>query len=130
MTAQQVGGWACFRQLNGDAAKADLVTTDFIDILDTIDVPIVVIGRNFIIASFNRAAAEALRLEPSDIGRSPRDNLMLVGLAQLEEWCAQVMATGGAPRKGFGSRLIEASLKNAQVLFAPEGITCTLEVSL
>ncbi len=33
-------------------------------------------------------------------------------------------------RKGFGSRLIEASLKNAQVLFAPEGITCTLEVSL
>ena len=37
---QQVGGWAGFRQLNGDAAKADLVTTDFIDILDTIDVPI------------------------------------------------------------------------------------------
>jgi PAS domain S-box-containing protein len=33
-------------------------------------------------------------------------------------------------RKGFGSRLIEASLKNAQTLFAPEGITCTLEVSL
>ena len=33
-------------------------------------------------------------------------------------------------RKGFGSRLIEASLKNAQVLFAPEGITCTMEVSL
>jgi two-component sensor histidine kinase len=29
-------------------------------------------------------------------------------------------------RKGFGSRLIEASLKNAQTLFAPEGITCTL----
>ena len=101
MTTQQVGGWAGFRQLNGDAAKADLVTTDFIDILDTIDVPIVVIGRSFMIASFNRAAAEALRLEPSDIGRSPRDNLMLVGLTQLDEWCAQVMATGAARRHDF-----------------------------
>lgn len=98
---QQVGGRAGFRQLNGDAAKADLVTTDFIDVLDTIDVPIVVIGRSFMIASFNRAAAEALRLEPSDIGRSPRDTLMLVGLAQLEEWCAQVMATGAARRHDF-----------------------------
>ncbi len=101
MTTQQVGGWAGFRQLNGDAGKADLGTTDFIDILDTIDLPIVVIGRSFMIASFNRAAAEALRLEPSDIGRSPRDNLMLVGLAQLEEWCAQVMATGAARRHDF-----------------------------
>jgi two-component sensor histidine kinase len=33
-------------------------------------------------------------------------------------------------RKGFGSRLIETSLENAQVVFAPAGITCTLEGSL
>jgi PAS domain S-box-containing protein len=101
MTTQQVGGRAGFRQLNGDAARADLVTTDPIDILDTIDVPIVVIGRSFVIASFNKAAAEVLRLEPSDIGQSPRDTLMLVGLAQLEEWCAQAMATGAARRHDF-----------------------------
>jgi PAS domain S-box-containing protein len=101
MTTQQVGGWAGFRQLNGEAARADLVTIDLIDILDTIDVPIVVIGQSFVIASFNRAAAEMLRLEPSDIGRSPRDTLMLVGLAQLEEWCAQAMATGAACRHDF-----------------------------
>src|ERR1700730_3683940 len=94
MTTQQVA-------LNGDAARADLVTADFIDILDTIDVPIVVIGRSFMVASFNRAAAEVLRLEPSDIGLSPRDTLVLVGLVQLEEWCAEVMATGAARRHDF-----------------------------
>jgi PAS domain S-box-containing protein len=100
MTTQQVSGWSGFRQSNGDA-RADLVTTDIIDILDTIDVPIVVIGRSFMVASFNRAAAEVLRLEPSDIGLSPRDTLVLVGLVQLEEWCAEVMATGAARRHDF-----------------------------
>jgi PAS domain S-box-containing protein len=31
-------------------------------------------------------------------------------------------------RKGFGSRLIKASLPDAQMAFAPEGVTCTLRV--
>jgi PAS domain S-box-containing protein len=96
MTPQQialVGGRA--------AGLRNLVTTDFIDILDTIDVPIVVISRSFRIASFNRAAGQVLRLEPSDIGRSPRNTLMLAGLAQLEEWCAQVIAMRAAGRHEF-----------------------------
>jgi two-component sensor histidine kinase len=42
---------------------------------------------------------------------------------------------GGPPvvppkRKGFGSRLIEASLDDARVTFAPEGVSCTIELSL
>jgi PAS domain S-box-containing protein len=83
------------------AGLRNLVTTDFIDILDAIDVPIVVISRSFRIASFNRAAGQVLRLEPSDIGRSPRDTLMLAGLAQLEEWCAQVIAMRAAGKHEF-----------------------------
>lgn len=42
---------------------------------------------------------------------------------------------GGPPvrepsQKGFGSRLIGASLEESQVTFAPEGVTCTLEMAL
>jgi two-component sensor histidine kinase len=33
-------------------------------------------------------------------------------------------------RRGFGSRLIKASLPDAEVAFAPEGVTCTLRVSV
>ncbi|MGH6841314.1 MAG: PAS domain-containing protein, partial [Methylocella sp.] len=83
------------------AGLRSLLTSGFIDILDTIDIPIVVISGSFRIAAFNRAAGEVLRLEPSDIGRSPRDTLMLAGLAQLEERCAQVIATRAAVRHEF-----------------------------
>ncbi len=42
---------------------------------------------------------------------------------------------GGPPaqepaRKGFGSRMIEASLEEVCVTFAPEGVTCTFELPL
>lgn len=33
-------------------------------------------------------------------------------------------------RKGFGSRMIEASLDKIEVAYAPEGVTCTLELVL
>jgi PAS domain S-box-containing protein len=32
--------------------------------------------------------------------------------------------------RGFGSRLIGVSLEESQITFAPEGVTCTLEISL
>src|SRR5258706_4221079 len=42
---------------------------------------------------------------------------------------------GGPPvqepgQKGFGSRLIEASMEELQVSFAPEGLSCTMEMLL
>ena len=94
--AELTGGWAGFCQLTGGP-----VTIDLIDILDTIDVPIVVVGRSFSIACFNRAAAEVLRLVPSDVGRPPHGTLIHAGLTDLEECCAQVMATGAARRHDF-----------------------------
>ncbi len=84
-----------------DAAKADPAAFDPMGILDSVDVPIVVLGRNCSIACFNRAAANVFRLEASDIGRPPDDARTLKGSTQLKEWCAQVTATGVATRHDF-----------------------------
>jgi hypothetical protein len=46
------------------------------EILDAVDVPIVLLGGDFTIAGFNRAAADVLSLVRLDIGRSP-DNISL-----------------------------------------------------
>src|SRR5262245_38964870 len=72
--------------------KGSVVTTDLINILDTVDVPIVVLQRDFMIAYFNEAAAHILDLSPSDIGRASRDISALARLPRLEERCRQVIA--------------------------------------
>src|SRR5207302_568000 len=63
------GGWTEFRRAYDSAAAEDSGTSDLIELLDTIDVPIVVVRQDFRIASFNRAAADVLALAPSDVGR-------------------------------------------------------------
>jgi signal transduction histidine kinase len=96
MTRQSVtlsGCWTGFQGVNGDEAAADTATTDLIGILDAVDVPIVVLRRDFMLVSFNRAAADVLRLSPSDIGRASRDIPVLAGLPRLEEQCSQVIAS-------------------------------------
>src|SRR5882724_886240 len=82
-------GWNDFQSVNGDDAAA---------ILDTVDIPIVVLRRDFMLVCFNKAAAGVLRLSPSDIGRASRDISVLAGLPRLEEQCGQVVATGVASR--------------------------------
>src|SRR3989442_10583151 len=85
----------------GGAAAANTATTDLISILDTVDVPIVVVRRDFTVAYFNQAAADVLGLSPSDIGRASRDVSVLAGLPRLEEQCSQVIAGGMASRADF-----------------------------
>jgi len=46
--------------MQGDTATTDSVSADAIGILDTIDVPVVVVGHDCKVARFNRAAAETL----------------------------------------------------------------------
>lgn len=92
------GGWTGFQRVHGDDAAA---TTDLIDILDAVDVPIVVVRRDFMIACFNKMAAEVLGLSPSDIGRAPRDISVLAGLPHLEEQCSQVIASRVESRADF-----------------------------
>ena len=79
-TATLNGGWTGFRAVNGDDAAANTAATDLINILDAIEVPIVVLRRDLMIAGFNKAAADVLRLSPSDIGRASRDISVLAGL--------------------------------------------------
>jgi signal transduction histidine kinase len=88
------GGWTVFRAVHGDDAAANTAATDLIHILDTVEVPIVVLRRDLMIAGFNKAAAEVLGFSPSDIGRASRDIPVLAGLPRLEEQCSQVIASG------------------------------------
>src|SRR5215468_2314429 len=104
MTAQPAtlnGGWAGFRAINGDDVAANAAATDLINILDTVEVPIVVLRRDLAIAGFNKAAADMLRLSPADIGRAARDISDLAGLPRLEEQCSEVIASGVECRADF-----------------------------
>ena len=101
MTTERVAlnaGWTGFQGVNGDDAAA---TTDLINILDAVDVPIVVVRRDFMIACFNKVAADVLGLSPLDIGRAPRDISALAGLPRLEEQCSQAIASGVESRADF-----------------------------
>ena len=71
------------------------------NILDTVEVPIVVLRRDLMIAGFNEAAADVLRLSPSDIGRGLRDISVLAGVPRLGERCSQVIASGVESRAEF-----------------------------
>jgi two-component system CheB/CheR fusion protein len=82
------------RGIQGDGATADSVSADLNGILDTIDVPIVVVGRDCKVARFNRAAAEALGATPADIGRQTCDLQALAGIPEIEQLCTRVMVDG------------------------------------
>ena len=104
MTAQSAalsGGWTDFRAVNGEGAAANTAATDLINILDTIEVPIVVLRRDLMIAGFNKAAADVLRLSLSDIGRASRDISVLGRLPGLEEQCSRVIASGVESQADF-----------------------------
>ncbi len=94
-------GWTGFQGVNGDDAAANPATTDAINILDTVDVPIVVLRRDLMLVCFNKAAAGVLRLSPSDMGRASREISVLAGLPRLEEQCGQVIASGVESRADF-----------------------------
>jgi PAS domain S-box-containing protein len=100
MTARPTGGTG-FQAVNRDETAVDADTADRIDILDAVEVPIVVLRRNFAIARFNKAAEDVLRLAPSDTGRLFRDIRVFAGLPRLEEQCSQVIASGVESRADF-----------------------------
>jgi formate hydrogenlyase transcriptional activator len=100
MTARPTGGTG-FRAVDRDETAVDADTADLIDILDAVEVPIVVLRRNFAIARFNKAAQDVLRLAPSDTGRLFRDVLVFAGLPRLEEQCSQVIGSGVESRADF-----------------------------
>lgn len=92
MMADDVGTPKAGRSEN--AAKPESVITDIGAILDTVDVPIVVVDRDCQIARINQAATAALSLTPSDIGRLPCNIRALAEVKDFEKLCAQVIADG------------------------------------
>jgi PAS domain S-box-containing protein len=84
-------GWAGFQTgYSGASATA----ADAVSILNAVDVPVVVLRRDFVIARFNEAASDALDLSPSDIGRVSSDVPVFAGLSHLQRQCSLVIADG------------------------------------
>jgi PAS domain S-box-containing protein len=94
--------------MHTDLALAPSVNADVAGILDAIDVPIVVVGLDCTLARFNPAAAEALGLVRSDLGRhfSGIRGLTEVKGLHLHKVCEEAIADG-EPFRGdiqFGDR--------------------------
>jgi signal transduction histidine kinase len=93
-------GWTGLRaSTNGAAANG--VSTELISILNSVEVPMVVVQRDVTVAAFNPAAARALNLSRPDIGRMPCDISVLAGFAHLNQYCADVIAGGVESRIDF-----------------------------
>jgi PAS domain S-box-containing protein len=73
---------------------ADAVGADEVGILDSIDLPIVVVSCDCKVARFNRAAAETLGVTASDIGRRTCNMPALADIPEIEQMCIQVMLDG------------------------------------
>jgi PAS domain S-box-containing protein len=77
--------------IQSDVSTAKSVGTEVVGVLDSIDIPIVVVDRECKVTSFNRAAAEVLGVAPSDIGRRPCSIQALADVPEIEQVCVQVM---------------------------------------
>jgi PAS domain S-box-containing protein len=80
-----------------EVATANLAA-DVVGVLDSIDIPIVVLNRDCKVTGFNRAAADVVGVIPSDVGRQPRSLRTLADFPEIEKLCIQVMADGVASR--------------------------------
>jgi PAS domain S-box-containing protein len=81
------------RAVQGDNA-ADFGGVDIISILDSLDIPIVVLGRDCKVTRFNVAAKEVLHFRAADIGLPACDVQALTHLPEIGRLCTQVMVDG------------------------------------
>lgn len=94
-----VDGWSKGTSgLQGDVASSAAFRADFAGILETIELPIVVVDSDCKIASFNRAASTVLGLTPAHIGQSPGAISVLTDLRDFEKLCARTIAEGASYR--------------------------------
>ena len=80
----------------GGAVSIDPLTADVVDIFEAIDLPVIVVNMDCVVARFNRAAATMLSLTPADIGHPFGHIQILANQPHLQTLCARVNA-GGAP---------------------------------
>ena len=81
----------------------DSASNEIIAVLDTVDVPIVVVVENCTIARFNRAAASAFLLAPTDIGQPLHGVAALSDVEGIEKVCAQAIADSVPIRRDIRS---------------------------
>jgi PAS domain S-box-containing protein len=108
--------------MHGETAITDSGSVDVTAILDTIDVPVVVVDRDCKVARFNHAAAETLGAAPSDVGRPTCEMQALTGVTDIVGRCMQVMADGVPSRfemhsgdRWFHVRIVPYTGTEAQV---------------
>src|SRR5580704_16871596 len=95
------GGWTGSQGVDGDVTASNIATADLINILDAVEVPVVILRRDFTISYFNKAGADMIGLSPSDIGRVSRDISVFAALLHLEQQCREVIAGGVESRANF-----------------------------
>lgn len=79
---------------DNEITAADSSNAELTSILDTIDVPIVVVRRDCNVSRFNRAAIEILGAASSDLGRHLSHMQALSGVPGIDQECARVMHDG------------------------------------
>jgi len=77
-----------------DQLKGEVVNGDLAGILDTLDLPIIIVGLDCKVVRFNEAARDALGFRPSDIGRLPFSVGLLSELKDLQQLSQEVIAHG------------------------------------
>ena len=87
----------------GDAPTALSDTDEVVGILDTVDVPIMVVGRDCKLVRINRAATETFGVTASDIGRRLSTVHALADLPDVERLCAQAIADEAPIRRDVRS---------------------------
>jgi two-component system, chemotaxis family, CheB/CheR fusion protein len=82
---------------------ADAAGPEIVAILDAIDVPIVVVGRDCRLVRINRAANKAFAFAPTDIGRHLGTIGALAAVKDIDALCAQVIADDTPERRDVRS---------------------------
>jgi PAS domain S-box-containing protein len=77
-----------------DGLKADGTSADPSGILDAVNFPIIVVGRECKIVRMNQAAADVLGLGAPDIGRVASEAGLFSEVKDIQQLCAEVMAEG------------------------------------
>ncbi|HEX3868666.1 MAG TPA: PAS domain-containing protein, partial [Gemmatimonadaceae bacterium] len=82
-----------------DLTTADTLSAELSSILDSVDVPIVVVGRDCNVSRFNRAAAETLGVSSSHVGRHLSHMPSLSDVSGIDQECGRVMQDGLPSRR-------------------------------
>ena len=92
MSIEQVPTSGGARETHMAADSPEALGADVAGILDSVDVPIIIVSLDGILTGFNRAASDVLSLTRTDTGRPPSAIAALGDFEDLEKLCAQAIS--------------------------------------